>query len=80
MKKRPSPGHLLMQLLHHNSLHRDLAQQYGVKPCSPCGDRSKKIPQRLLEALRYYVLRQVDFDLQTASRCHISLNSSRAVG
>ena len=36
----------------------------------------KKIPQRLLEALRYYLLAEADFDVRIAARCHIGLNSS----
>jgi hypothetical protein len=36
----------------------------------------KKIPKRLLEALRYYLLPDADFDAQAANRCHISLNTS----
>jgi hypothetical protein len=69
-------GHLLMQLLHHNSLHRALAKQYGRKSVLALWGALKKIPQRLLEALRYYLLPEGDFDVQAARRCHISLNSS----
>ena len=69
-------GHLLLQLLHHNSLHRTLAKQYGRNSVLALWGALKKIPQRLLEALRYYLLVEADFDAQTAARCHISLNSS----
>ena len=65
-----------MQLLHHNSLHRALAKQYGQKTVLSFWGALKKIPQRLLEAFRYYLLPPTDFDVQTAQRCHISLNSS----
>jgi hypothetical protein len=69
-------GHLLMQLLHHNSLHLALAKQYGRKTVLTLWGALKKIPQRLLEGLRYYLLPEADFDPQAARRCHISLNSS----
>jgi hypothetical protein len=69
-------GHLLLQLLHHNSLHLALAKQYGRKTVLTLWGALKKIPQRLLEALRYYLLPDADFDVQAARRCHISLNSS----
>jgi hypothetical protein len=69
-------GHLLMQLLHHNSLHRALAKQYGRKSVLALWGALKKISQRLLEALRYYLLAEADFDVQAARHCHISLNSS----
>ena len=49
-------GHLLMQLLHHNSLHLALAKQYGRKTVLTLWGALKKIPQRLLEALRYYLV------------------------
>lgn len=69
-------GHLLLQLLQHNSLHRALAKQYGRNSVLALWGALKKIPQRLLEALRYYLLAEVDFDLPAAQHCHISLNSS----
>ena len=69
-------GHLLTQLLHHNSLHLALAKQYGQKTVLALWGALKKIPQRLLEALRYYLLPEADFDPKAAQRCHISLNSS----
>ena len=69
-------GHLLMQLLHHNSLHRALAKQYGCNSVLALWGALKKIPQRLLEAFRYYQMPQADFDVDAAARCHISLNSS----
>ncbi len=69
-------GHLLMQLLHHNSLHLALAKQYGRKTVLTLWGALKKIPQRLLEGLRYYLLPAADFDPQAARRCHISLNTS----
>jgi hypothetical protein len=69
-------GHLLMQLLHHNSLHRALAKQYGQPSVLALWGALKKIPQRLLEALRYYLLDEPDFDAALAARCHIGLNSS----
>ena len=69
-------GHLLMQLLHHNSLHVALAKQYGRKTVLTLWGALKKIPQRLLEAFRYYLLQEADFDAAAAARCHISLNSS----
>ena len=69
-------GHLLMQLLHHSSLHRALAKQYGHASVLALWGALKKIPQRLLEALRYYLLAEPDFDVGAAARCHISLNSS----
>ena len=69
-------GHLLMQLLHHNSLHLALAKHYGRKTVLTLWGALKKIPQRLLEGLRYYLLPEADFDPQAAKRCHISLNSS----
>ena len=68
--------HLLMQLLHHNSLHRALAKQYGHKSVLALWGALKKIPQRLLEGLRYYLLSEADFDVRAAARCHIGLNSS----
>jgi len=68
-------GHLLMQLLHHNSLHRALAKQYGHKTVLTLWGALKKIPQRLLEALRYYFLSET-FAAQAAKACHISLNTS----
>ena len=68
-------GHLLMQLLHHNSLHLALAKQYGRKTVLTLWGTLKKIPQRLLEAFRYYLLPQ-DFPAQAAKACHISLNTS----
>ena len=64
-----------MQLLHHNSLHLALAKQYGRKTVLTLWGALKKIPQRLLEAFRYYLLAE-HFDAQPAKRCHISLNSS----
>jgi hypothetical protein len=69
-------GHLLMQLLHHNSLHQALAKQYGQASVLALWGALKKIPQRLLEALRYYLLAPSDFDVTAAARCHIGLNSS----
>jgi hypothetical protein len=69
-------GHLLMQLLHHNSLHRNLANQYGQNSVRALWGALKKIPQRLLEAFRYYLLQEADFDVAAATGCHISLNSS----
>ncbi len=69
-------GHLLMQLLHHNSLHHALAKAYGHKSVRALWGALKKIPQRLLEAFRYYLLQDADFDVTAAARCHISLNSS----
>jgi len=69
-------GHLLLQLLHHNSLHLALAKQYGQKTVRTLWGALKKIPQRLLEAFRYYLLPEAAFDAQAARRCHISLNSS----
>jgi len=69
-------GHLLMQLLHHNSLHLALAKHYGRKTVLTLWGALKKIPQRLLEGLRYYLLPEADFDPQAARRCHISLNTS----
>ncbi len=68
-------GHLFLQLLHHNSLHLALAQQYGRKTVLTLWGALKKIPQRLLEALRYYQLPE-DFPTQAAQACHISLNTS----
>ncbi len=69
-------GHLLMQLLHHNSLHQALAQHYDRKTVLALWGALKKIPQRLLEAFRYYLLLEADFDVVAAARCHIGLNSS----
>jgi len=69
-------GHLLMQLLHHNSLHWALAEQYGHNTILALWGPLKNIPRRLLEALRYYLLAEADFDVQAATRCHIGLNSS----
>jgi hypothetical protein len=69
-------GHLLMQLLHHSSLHRALAKQYGQNSVLALWGALKKIPQRLLEAFRYYLLAEVDFDSSAAVHCHIGLNSS----
>jgi hypothetical protein len=68
-------GHLLMQLLHHNSLHLALAKQYGRKSVLTLWGALKKIPQRLLEAFRYYLLPE-GFVAQAAKACHISLNTS----
>ncbi len=56
--------------------NRALAKQYGQPTVLALWGALKKIPQRLLEALRYYVLPEADFDLAAARRCHISLNSS----
>ena len=69
-------GHLLMQLLNHSSLHRALAKAYGQNSVLALWGALKKIPQRLLEAFRYYLLPEADFDLAAAVRCHIALNSS----
>ena len=69
-------GHLLMQLLHHSSLHRALAKEYGHKSVLALWGALKKIPQRLLEAFRYYLLNKEDFNVAAAARCHIGLNSS----
>lgn len=69
-------GHLLMQLLHHSSLHRALAKQYGKVSVLALWGALMKIPQRLLEALRYFMLPSAAFDAATAAACHISLNSS----
>jgi hypothetical protein len=69
-------GHLLMQLLHHNSLHQALAKQYGRNSVLALWGALKKIPQRLLEAFRYFLLPEAAFDGKAATRCHISLNSS----
>ena len=65
-----------MQLLHHNSLHQALAKQYGHNSVLALWGALKKIPQRLLEAFRYYLLAEADADAQAAARCHLSLNSS----
>ena len=73
-------GHLLLQLLHCNSLHLALAKQYGRNSVLALWGALKKIPQRLLEALRYFLLPEVDFDVKAAVRCHISLNSSKKSG
>lgn len=69
-------GHLLMQLMHHNSLHRALAQEYGHKSVLALWGALKKIPQRLLEGLRYYLMAPADADVGAAAACHIGLNSS----
>jgi hypothetical protein len=69
-------GHLLMQLLNHNSLHRALAKQYGQNTVLGLWGALKKIPQRLLEALRYYYFDKTDFDVELARGCHIGLDSS----
>jgi hypothetical protein len=69
-------GHLLLLLMHHNSLHLALAKPYRRKSVLTLWGALKKIPQRLLEALRYYLRPEADFDTQAAQRCHISLNSS----
>jgi len=69
-------GHLLMQLLHHNSLHQALAKQYGRNSVLALWGALKKIPQRLLEAFRYFLLPEAAFDGKAATSCHISLNSS----
>jgi hypothetical protein len=69
-------GHLLMQLLHHNSQHRALAKEYGHQSVLALWGALKKIPQRLLEAFRYFQLPAAEFDVGAAARCHISLNSS----
>lgn len=69
-------GHLLMQLLDHNSLHQALAKQYGQPSVRALWGALKKIPQRLLEAFRYYLLNETDFDVALAAHCHIGLNSS----
>jgi hypothetical protein len=69
-------GHLLMQLLNHNSLHRALAKEYGHNSVLALWGALKKIPQRLLEGFRYYLLPETDFDVTAAARCHIALNSS----
>ncbi|MGH6649454.1 hypothetical protein [Aquabacterium sp.] len=69
-------GHLHLQLLHHNSLHRALAKQYGRPSVRALWGALKKIPQRLLEALRYFLLDPADFDPHAAAACHLALNSS----
>lgn len=69
-------GHLLMQLLNQSSLHRALAKAYGHNSVLGLWGALKKIPQRLLEAFRYFLLPQTDFDLAAAARCHIALNTS----
>ncbi len=69
-------GHLLLQLVHHNSLHLALAKQYDQPSVMELWGALKKIPQRLLEALRYYFLPEEAFDVQAAAHCHIGLNSS----
>lgn len=69
-------GHLHMQLLQHNSLHQALAKEYGHKSVLALWGAFKKIPQRLLEALRYYLLAEAEFDVSAATRCHIGLNTS----
>lgn len=69
-------GHLLTQLLNHNSLHLALAKEHGHSSVLALWGALKKIPQRLLEAFRYYLLPAADFDALAAARCHISLNSS----
>jgi hypothetical protein len=69
-------GHLLMQLLHHNSQHRALAKRYGHKTVLDLWGALKKIPQRLLEALRYFYYEAADFDVVLAKKCHMGLNSS----
>ena len=69
-------GPLLMQLLPHNSLHLALAKQAGQPSVLSLWGALKKIPQRLLEALRYYRLHEPDFDVALAARCHSGLNSS----
>jgi len=53
-----------------------LAKEYGRHSVLALWGALKKIPQRLLEALRYYLLAQTDFDVRAAARCHIGLNSS----
>jgi hypothetical protein len=68
-------GHLLMQLLHHNSLHLALAKHYGRKTVLALWGALKKIPQRLLEAFRYYFL-PAALAAQAAKACHISLDTS----
>jgi hypothetical protein len=60
-------GHLHMQLLHHNSLHLALAKQYGQPSVLALWGALKKIPQRLLEALRYYLFDELDFNLAATS-------------
>ena len=69
-------GHLLMQLLTHGSLLRALAKQYGHNTVLGLWGALKKIPQRLLEALRYYYFCETDFDVELARKCHIALDSS----
>jgi hypothetical protein len=64
---------LLMQLLHPNSQHRALAKQYGQNTVLGLWGTLKKIPQRLLDALRYYYFAETDFALETARSCHIAL-------
>ena len=69
-------GHLLLQLLQHNSLHRALAQHYGHNSVLALRGALQKIPQRLLEAFRSFLPAEVYFDLTAATRCRISRNSS----
>jgi hypothetical protein len=69
-------GHLLMQRLHHNRLHRALAKPYGQPTGLGLWGALKKIPQRLWEALRYYFFADADFDGAMARGCHIALDSS----
>ncbi len=62
--------------MHPNSRPRALAKAYDRPSVLALWGALKKIPQRLLEASRYYLLAEADFDVQAAARCHSGWNSS----
>jgi hypothetical protein len=63
-----------MQMLRHNNLRRALADRYGQNSVLALWHAARAFPQRLLEALRYYLLADVDFDMRDANRCRKNLN------
>lgn len=65
--------HLCLNL---DNWHWALAKQYGRASVLALWGVWKKIPQRLLEALGYYLLPEAGFDVAAAARCHLSLDSS----
>jgi hypothetical protein len=68
-------AHILVQVFEASSLLRQLAADYGRTPWQLFGSL-KNLAQRLLEAFRYFALNAAAFDVATAARTHIGLDSS----
>ena len=62
-------GHLFFQLLEKGSLLRALAAEYGKPTVARLWGGQEKLAQRLLDALRYYLL---PTDSAQPSRCRVS--------